>query len=141
MQVRCKIFQAFLLKQKVAWNTMQYFITTFHNKHRSSRPEVLCKKDVLSRVWNSITKETLALLFSYEFWESFENTFSYRTPSVAASESNNFSLRLLSRNVFQGSLHKLFHKSTVIVKVTVKSINLYHKSPVFGKVSRLCYDT
>ena len=99
------------------------------------------KKMFLSQVCNSITKDTLALLFSYEFWESFENTFSYRKPPVAASESNNFSLKLFSCKVFQGSLHKLFHKSTAIVKMIIKSINIYHKSPVFVKVSRLCYNT
>ena len=70
-------------------------------KHRSSRPEVFCKKDVFSQVCNSITKDTLALLFSYEFWESFENTFSYRKPPVAASDSNNFSLKLFSCKVFK----------------------------------------
>ena len=130
----------------ISWNPLK---GKFHSvsfplqlkKHRNSRPEVFCKKDVFSQVCNSITKDTLALLFSYEFWESFENTFSYRKPPVAASESNNFSLKLFSCKVFQGSLHKLFHKSTAIVKMIIKSINIYHKSPVFVKVSRLCYNT
>ena len=34
---------------------------------------------------NFIKKETLAQVFSYEFCETSENTFSYRTPPVAAS--------------------------------------------------------
>ena len=33
-------------------------------------------------------KETLAHAFSCEFCDIFKNTFSYRTPSVAASENN-----------------------------------------------------
>ena len=32
-----------------------------------------------------IKKETLAQVFSCEFWEIFKNTFSYRTNPVAAS--------------------------------------------------------
>ena len=78
-------------------------------KDRSSRPEVFCKKDVvrnfakftgkhlcqslffnkvagLSLSLNFIKKETLAQVFSCEFCEISNNTFSYRTPPVAASE-------------------------------------------------------
>ena len=36
---------------------------------------------------NFIKIETLAQVFSYEFCEISKNTFSYRTPPVAASES------------------------------------------------------
>ena len=35
---------------------------------------------------NFIKKETLAQVFSYEFYEISKNTISYRTPPVAASE-------------------------------------------------------
>ena len=35
---------------------------------------------------NFVKKETLARSFSCEFCEIFKNTFSYRTPLVAASE-------------------------------------------------------
>ena len=67
---------------------------------RSSRPEVLCKKGVL-RNFTKFTgkhlcqslfcslrpkKETLAQVFSCEFCEISKNTFSYRTPPVAAFE-------------------------------------------------------
>ena len=45
---------------------------------RSSRPEVFCKKGVSK-------KEALAQVFSCEFCEISKNTFSYRTPLVAAS--------------------------------------------------------
>ena len=34
---------------------------------------------------NFIKKETLAQVFFYEFWEISKNTFSYRTPPMAAS--------------------------------------------------------
>ena len=61
---------------------------------RSSRPEVLrlvlrcrgvqrsCRLDAC----NFIQKETLAQVFSCEFCEISKNTFSSRTPSVAASD-------------------------------------------------------
>ena len=66
--------------------------TTF----RSSRPEVFSKKGVL-RNFTKFTgkhlcqslffkKETLAHVFSCEFWEISKNTFLHRTPLVAASE-------------------------------------------------------
>ena len=60
---------------------------------RSSHPEVFCKKGVLRNfekfrphACNFIKKETLAQVFSCEFCEISKNTFSYRTPPVAASE-------------------------------------------------------
>ena len=37
---------------------------------------------------NFIKKETLAQVFSFEFYEIFKNTFFYRTPLVAASEDH-----------------------------------------------------
>ena len=37
-------------------------------------------------VANFIKKETLAQMFSCEFYEIFKNTFFYRTPLVAASK-------------------------------------------------------
>ena len=48
---------------------------------RSSQPEVFCKKGL-----NFIKKETLAQVFSCEFCEISKNTFSHRTPPVAASD-------------------------------------------------------
>ena len=73
--------------------------------NRSSCSEVFCKKRVLrsfakftgkhlchgiffnkvASACNFIKKETLAQVFSCEFCEIFKSTFSYRTPSVAAS--------------------------------------------------------
>ena len=71
---------------------------------RSSRSGVFCKKGVLrnftkftgkylrqsqSLFFNKvdfIKKETLAEVFSCEFYEIFKNTFSYRIPLVAASQ-------------------------------------------------------
>ena len=68
-----------------------------HQKYRSSRPEVFCKKGVL-RNFAKFTrkhlcqslffkKEALAQVFSYKFCEIPKNTFLHRTPLVAASES------------------------------------------------------
>ena len=42
----------------------------------------------LSKACNFITKETLAQVFYYEFWEIYKKTFFYRTPQVVASEDN-----------------------------------------------------
>ena len=55
---------------------------SFKSKYRSSRQEVFCKKGVLRN-----SAETLAQVFSCEFYEISKNTFSYRAPPVAASES------------------------------------------------------
>ena len=39
-----------------------------------------------AEAFNFIKKESLARVFSFEFCEISKNTFSYRTPPVAASE-------------------------------------------------------
>ena len=68
------------------------------SKHRSSRPEVFCKKGVLRNFGKFTEKhlcqilffskvETLAQVFSFEFCEVSKNTRSFRTHSVAASKS------------------------------------------------------
>ena len=63
--------------------------------NRSSRPEVFCKKAVLrisqnsqqnrAKAYDFIKKETLAQVFSCEFFEISKNNFFNRTPLVAAS--------------------------------------------------------
>ena len=50
--------------------------TFYYKRFRRSRPQAC----------NFIKKETLALVFSCELCEISKNTFSYRTPPVAASE-------------------------------------------------------
>ena len=82
-------------------------IAAQHQKSRSSHTVVFCKNDVLrnfakftgkrlckSLFFNKVAglgpasfikKETLAQVFSCEFCEFSKNTFSYRTPPVAAS--------------------------------------------------------
>ena len=50
------------------------------SRFRSSRPKVFCKKVVF------IENEALVQVFSCEFCEISKNTFSYRTPPVAASK-------------------------------------------------------
>ena len=74
---------------------------------RSNYREVFCKKDVLrnltkfteKHLWQSlffnkvaglIEKETLAQVFSCEFCQISKNTFSYRTPPMAASDTGIF---------------------------------------------------
>ena len=65
--------------------------------HRSSRPEVFCKKGVLKNFANvtgkylcwsnkvSFLKEIPTQVFSSEFREIIKNTYFYRTPLVDAS--------------------------------------------------------
>ena len=59
--------------------------------NRSSRPEMLCKKGVLRNftklACNFIKKETLAQVFSCEFYEISKKIFFHRTPMMAASVS------------------------------------------------------
>ena len=43
------------------------------------------KQICIFQACNFIKEETLAQMFSYEFCKIFKNTFSYRTPLVAAS--------------------------------------------------------
>ena len=79
---------------------------SFRRKCRSSHPDVFCKKGVhrnfakftgkhhchklsFNKVAGFIKTETLAHVFSSEFCEITESTFSYRTPPVTASESEN----------------------------------------------------
>ena len=59
---------------------------------------------------NFIKKETLAQVFSCEFCEIFKNTFSYRTPLVAASVSwlGNFAIRKNSTLFVHERLNNLF---------------------------------
>ena len=44
-------------------------------------------KNATEKSYNFIKKETLVRVFSCEFWEISKNTFSHRTPPVAASEN------------------------------------------------------
>ena len=55
-------------------------------KYRSSSPKVFCKN--VFKASNFIEKESLAQVFSCEFFEIPKNTFFYRTPSVAASKNS-----------------------------------------------------
>ena len=75
------------------------------DKYGSSHPEVFCKKDDLEnfanftgkkpvleslqpQACNFIKKETLAHIFSYDFFKIFKNNFFHRTLRVAAFADN-----------------------------------------------------
>ena len=83
---------------------------------RSSRPEVFCKKGVLTNfskftgkhlfqslfliklhasACNFIKKETLTQVFCSGFYEISKNTFSYKTPPVTTSDIQNNRTRLV----------------------------------------------
>ena len=73
--------------------------------YRSRRPGVFCKKMLLEISQNSqgntctrfsLLIKTLAQVFSCEFCEISQNTFFYRTPLVAASDSSPLATRLAS---------------------------------------------
>ena len=83
----------------------------YSHRHRSSRPEVFCRKGVLRKFTNFagkplcqslffnkvagcnvIKKETLAQVFFCEFCEISKNTFFHRTPLVAASADRHVEL-------------------------------------------------
>ena len=59
------------------------FISSLKLFPRSSQPKVFYKKE--TQACNFIKNETLAQVFSCEFCQISKNTFSYRTPPVAAS--------------------------------------------------------
>ena len=95
---------------------------------RHSRPEVFCKKGVLrnfaqfiglrSQACNFIKIETLAQVFFSEFCEISKNTFSYRTPPVAASAEvysepcQNFKMELFPKIVNDRKSLTLFTKAS-----------------------------
>ena len=68
------------------------FLEISQNSYENTcnRVSFLIKLQVLGlRSATSLKNEALAQVFSYEFCEITENTFSYRTPPVAASEISN----------------------------------------------------
>ena len=99
-------------------------VSCFLISQGSNRPEVFCKKGVLTnfakftgkhlcqrlffnkvaglrpQACNFIKKESLAQMFSCEFCEISKNTFSYRTPPVAASISHKNSIFIEIYNSF-----------------------------------------
>ena len=96
---------------------------------RISRLEVFCKKGVL-QACNFIKKQTLAQVFSCEFCEISKNTFSYRTPPVAASVCHNY---LLSTSDVLGD-ESIFFALTFIFHLVTHS-RLYIKC-IFSHFSR-----
>ena len=107
---RAKPFSSWLLLQSSPPRGPGYASVGWHLRGCCSQqkqpPEVFCKKVVLRNfakftgnqlcqnlffnrpeACNFIEKETLAQVFSCEFCEFFQNTFSWGTPLVAASES------------------------------------------------------
>ena len=103
-----EIFLKFLFLSTEIFSCLRFclfyllFKVLYMVEFRSSRPEVFCKKSVFKSLTkftgkhlyqslffkkNFIEKETLLLAFSCKFYEISKNTFSYRTPLVAASES------------------------------------------------------
>ena len=78
------------------WNNMQTDVThnlQINNWHfRSSRPEVFYKKVVLEISQNSLKNTCTRVSFLIKFQTS---GFSYRTPSVATSDTHTITLRLV----------------------------------------------
>ena len=56
----------------------------FTGKHQC-QISFLIKLQAKAKACNFMKKETLAQLFSCEFWDIFKNTILYRTPPVATS--------------------------------------------------------
>ena len=93
--------------------------------NKKQPPEVFCKKSVLRNFAKFTGKhlcqslyfkiEALAQVFSCEFCEISKNTFSYRTPLVAASVKSIFNTVLITlllegRNLKQPDLKRKAHK-------------------------------
>ena len=70
---------------------------TIINKHLLHAEVVIFKLNISKKRCskNMFEIETLAQVFSYEFCEISKNTFSYRTPPVAASDLSLFSLLVM----------------------------------------------
>ena len=110
---------------------------------RSSRPEVFCKKGLLRNftkfigkhlcqsvffnkvagACNFIKKETLAQVFSYEFFEISKNTFLHWTLLVAASGQHYFPTPLFKRSRFKLSPNPYI----INIKIFGNIINMWMK--------------
>ena len=112
-QLRCKLFLKYFQYLKIVYEDLsrEYYtmLLNFKNTLNRSSRQVVCKKSVLKNftkltgkhlclgrvsflikrpeVCNCIKKDNLTQLFSCEFYEIFKNTYFYRTPMVAVSES------------------------------------------------------
>ena len=81
----------FILKQNNSENTRPRLIEnsvrakSSHHHYPSSCPELFCKKDVLRNFAKFTGKHLCQSLWICEFCDISTNTFSYRTPLVAAS--------------------------------------------------------
>ena len=94
-----------ILLKSIYFNTNKYCMKCIMMNDRSSRPEVFCKKGGLTnsakfigrhlcqslfliklQASGFIKKKRLAQVFSCEFCKISKNTFSYKTPAVAASK-------------------------------------------------------
>ena len=104
--------------------TVSYEIALLYNNHRSSHRRCFVKKGVLKnftkltgnslcqslffnklgpQACNFIKKETLALVFSSEFYEISMNTFLYRTSLVAVSSTT----RVLSFMIYLNTYYSV----------------------------------
>ena len=112
-QLRWELFSKYFQYFKIVYEDLsrEYYtmLINFKNVLNRSNCQVICKKGVLKNftkftgkhmclgrvsflitrpeVCNFNKKETLTQVFSYEFYEIFKNTYFYRTPLVAVSES------------------------------------------------------
>ena len=77
-------------KQSLECVLSKSFSQKFHKNHRKTPvPESLFLKSCRSEACNFIKKETLAQVFSCEFYEISKNTYLHRTLLVAASTYRN----------------------------------------------------
>ena len=77
-------------KQSLGCVLSKSFSQKFHKNHRKTPvPESLFLKSCRSEACNFIKKETLAQVFSCEFYEISKNTYLHRTLLVAASTYRN----------------------------------------------------
>ena len=82
----CRYLVPFAKVQKQSTRGVLKNFTKFTGKHLCQSPFLI---KLQASACNFIKKEALAQVFSYEFCEISKNTFSYRTPPMAVSESVN----------------------------------------------------
>ena len=77
----------------VAWrcSVKKVFLEISQNSQENTSARVSFLIKLQAWAYNFIKSEALAQVFSFEFCEISKNTFSYRTPPLAAFESNFFS--------------------------------------------------
>ena len=115
-------------KEAVVWRSSvkKVFLEISQNSQENTWTRVSVLIKFQAEAWIFIKKETLAQVLSWEFSEISKNSFSHRTPLVAASAWNMLCQGLSDTGFFSYKYDIFYHKRVV----TWKLQHFYHKEVV-----------